>query len=99
MEENKILTEIDLQKGTAEFKASLDGKPMEELEAIEQKLIKEFDEVNERRKNELEQKRHSAKLKSSLAIPSATNSYSISVAYIKDWFLNKVGRNFFNARI
>ena len=51
MEENKILTEIDLQKGTAEFKASLDGKPMEELEAIEQELIKEFDEVNERRKN------------------------------------------------
>jgi hypothetical protein len=50
MSEKKLLTEIDLQKGTAEFKASLEGKSMAELEAIEQDLIKEFDAVNDKRK-------------------------------------------------
>lgn len=46
----EILTDADIQKGAAEFKASLEGKTLEELEAIEQDLIKEFDELNEKRK-------------------------------------------------
>lgn len=45
-----ILSETEIQKGTAEFKATLDGKTMEELKEIEQQLIKEFDELNDRRK-------------------------------------------------
>lgn len=48
--EVKALTEIEMQQGTAEFKATLVGKSKEELEAIEQELIKEFDELNDRRK-------------------------------------------------
>lgn len=48
--EVKVMTEVDMQKGTAEFKESLAGKSVEELEAIEQDLIKEFDALNDRRK-------------------------------------------------
>lgn len=50
MAENKVLTEVEMQQGVAEFKESLAGKPMTELEAIEQELIKEFDELNDKRK-------------------------------------------------
>lgn len=50
MEEVKVLNEIDLQKGTEQFKNSIVGKSMDELKEIEQKLIKEFDELNDRRK-------------------------------------------------
>ena len=50
MEVKKILTDVEMQQGTAEFKESLAGKTQTELEAIEQDLIKEFDELNEKRK-------------------------------------------------
>lgn len=45
-----VLTEVEMQKGTAEFKETLAGKTMTELEAIEQDLIKEFDDLNDHRK-------------------------------------------------
>ena len=51
MEVKKILTDAEMQKGTAEFKESLVGKTQAELEAIEQELIKEFDALNEKRKS------------------------------------------------
>lgn len=50
MAENKVLTEVEMQQGVAEFKESLIGKPMNELEAIEQELINEFDALNDKRK-------------------------------------------------
>lgn len=50
MEVKKILTDVEMQQGTAEFKESLAGKTQTELEAIEQDLIKEFDALNEKRK-------------------------------------------------
>ena len=46
MEVKKILTDVEMQQGTAEFKESLAGKTQTELEAIEQDLIKEFDALN-----------------------------------------------------
>lgn len=49
-EEVKVLTEPEMQKGTAEFKKTLVGKSIDELKEIEQKLIKEFDDLNDRRK-------------------------------------------------
>lgn len=45
-----MLTEIDIQKQTEEFKKTLSDKTLDELEAIEQDLIKEFDEINDKRK-------------------------------------------------
>lgn len=45
-----VLTEAEMQQGTAEFKASLEGKELPELEEIEQTLIKEFDDLNDKRK-------------------------------------------------
>lgn len=45
-----MLTEIEIQKQTEEFKKTLEGKTIKELESIEQELIKEFDEINEKRK-------------------------------------------------
>lgn len=30
-----------------------------------------------------------------LVVPSTMHSYSLCVEYIKDWFLNIIGRNFF----
>lgn len=49
--EVNVLTEPEMHKGTAEFKATLEGKSMDELKDIEQKLIKEFDDLNDRRKS------------------------------------------------
>jgi hypothetical protein len=46
----KVLTDAEMQKGTAEFKETLTGKTLDELKAIEQDLIKEFDDLNDRRK-------------------------------------------------
>lgn len=45
-----VLTEVEMQKGTAEFKESLAGKSMDELRAIEEQLIAEFDAINDKRK-------------------------------------------------
>ena len=50
MEVKKILTDVAMQQGTAEFKESLAGKTQTELKAIEHDLIKEFDALNEKRK-------------------------------------------------
>lgn len=50
MEVKTVLTDAEMQQGTAEFKKSLAGKPQAELEVIEQELIKEFDALNEKRK-------------------------------------------------
>lgn len=45
-----ILSETDIQKGTEEFKKTLVGKSIDELKEIEQKLIAEFDALNDKRK-------------------------------------------------
>lgn len=45
-----VITEAEMQKSAAEFKETLKDKTLEELEAIEQDLIKEFDELNDKRK-------------------------------------------------
>ena len=50
MEVKTVLTDAEMQQGTAEFKKSLAGKTQAELEVIEQQLIKEFDALNEKRK-------------------------------------------------
>ena len=49
-ETKKVLTEVEMQKGTAEFKETLAGKSNEELRVIEEQLIAEFDALNEKRK-------------------------------------------------
>lgn len=50
MKKTKVLTDVEMQKGVAEFKETLVGKSVAELEAIEQELIKEFDKLNDKRK-------------------------------------------------
>ena len=45
-----VLTDAEMQSKVAEFKESIKDKTMEELESIEQDLIKEFDELNDKRK-------------------------------------------------
>lgn len=40
-------------------------------------------------------KEKSIELRSSLSIPSAVNSYSIAIEYMKNWFLSKFNKNYF----
>lgn len=61
--------------------------------ALKARTLEEI--LNERKTKHLEAKKHSAKLNSSLSIPSAVNSYSMSVAYIKNWFFRNIRRSTF----
>lgn len=45
-----VMTEAEMQKSTEDFKKSLEGKELSELETIEQELIAEFDKLNDTRK-------------------------------------------------
>lgn len=52
-------------------------------------------QIEEKRIEELKEKRYSCKLNASLSIPSITNSYSLGCGYIKKWFFDKIKEKYF----